>query len=74
MIRMVLRYYFFELNYQKVTPHVYSFNEASISLHEKMGFVREGQLRSMIYTNGVFFDEIHFGMKKEEFEQLYGKD
>ena len=73
MIRMVLRFYFYELNYQKVTPHVYSFNLASLALHEKMGFVREGQLRSMIYTNGEYFDEIHFGMTKQEFEQLYGR-
>ncbi|MCR2802781.1 GNAT family N-acetyltransferase [Paenibacillus soyae] len=74
MIRMVLRYYFFELNYQKVTPHVYSFNQSSIALHEKMGFVREGQLRSMIYSNGEYFDEIHYGITRSEFERLYGKE
>jgi RimJ/RimL family protein N-acetyltransferase len=72
MIIMVLRYYYNELGYQKVTPHVYSFNMASIKLHESMGFVKEGQLRSMLYTNGQYADEIHYGMTKEEFISRYG--
>jgi len=73
MIEMVIRFYFHELNYQKVTPHVFSFNKASIRLHEKMGFKQEGLLRNMIYTNGQYFDEIHFGMTRLEFDQMYGR-
>lgn len=73
MIRLVLRYYFHELNYHKVTPHVYSFNKASIRLHEKMGFVQEGRLRDMLFTNGEYYDEIHYGMTGSEFGRLYGK-
>jgi RimJ/RimL family protein N-acetyltransferase len=72
MILLVLRYFFMELRYQKVTPHVYSFNEPSIKLHERMGFVREGQLRNMVYTNGQYYDAIYFGMTKQEYESLYG--
>src|SRR5690554_1210866 len=33
MIQIVLQYYYNELGYQKATPHVYSFNTASIKLH-----------------------------------------
>lgn len=66
-IRMVLRYYFEELRYQKVTIYVYSFNEASIRLHERLGFQREGCLRRMMYTQGKFYDEVYFGMTAEEF-------
>ncbi|QNK57532.1 GNAT family N-acetyltransferase [Paenibacillus sp. PAMC21692] len=73
MIRTVLRFYFHEMNYHKATPHVYSFNTASIRLHEKLGFVQEGRLRDMIYTNGEYHDELHFGMTASEFGQLYGK-
>ncbi|MCI3919531.1 GNAT family N-acetyltransferase [Paenibacillus sp. TRM 82003] len=72
MIEMVLRYYFFELGYQKVTPHVYAFNAPSIRLHEKLGFIQEGRLRSMIYTNGAYYDEIHYGMTRGEFEARFG--
>jgi len=73
MIQTVLRYYFHELNYHKATPHVYSFNRASIRLHEKLGFVQEGRLRDMIYTNGEYYDEIHYGMTASEFGELYRK-
>lgn len=71
MILLLLKYYFMELGYEKVTPHVYAFNEPSIALHDKLGFTREGRLRNMIYTNGQYHDEIYFGMTKDEFLQLY---
>ncbi|MHB8597628.1 MAG: GNAT family N-acetyltransferase [Ktedonobacteraceae bacterium] len=66
-IKIVLRYFFQELRYQKVTTPVYSFNDASIRMHEHLGFQLEGRLRRMIYTQGQFFDELFYGMTKEEF-------
>ncbi len=69
-VRLVLRYYFRELRYQKVTALVYSFNERSIRFHEALGFTFEGRLRRMVYTNGQFYDELYFGMTAEEFEQI----
>jgi len=66
-IRVVLRHYFDELRYQKVTVRVYSFNDASIRLHERLGFQREGRLRRMVYTRGQFFDELVFGLTSDEF-------
>jgi len=68
-VRMVLQFYFDELRYQKVNVHIYSFNEASLSMHERLGFVREGLLRRMMYTDGVYYDEIVLGMTAEEFRQ-----
>ena len=73
-IRLVLRYFFDELRYQKVIAHVYSFNEPSLRLHERLGFQREGCLRRMIYTNGQFFDDVVFGLTAEEFAVLHGQD
>lgn len=69
--KLFLRYYFMELGYQKVTANVYSFNESSLKLHERLGFIREGQLRNMIYCNGKYHDEIYLGMTKLEFEMKY---
>lgn len=66
-IRIVVRYFFDELRYQKVNAHVYEFNEGSILLHRKLGFTEEGRLRSMVYTNGSYHDIVLFGMTKEEF-------
>ncbi len=67
-IGLVLRYYFQERRYQKVTAEVYAFNEGSIQLHEALGFTLEGRLRSMIYTGGEYHDVLVFGMTREEFD------
>ncbi|AVB11818.1 GNAT family protein [Bacillus velezensis] len=72
MILMVLRFYFLELAYQKVNTTVYSFNNTSIRLHEKLGFMKEGQLRNIIFTKGAYYDSICFGMTREEFELNHG--
>lgn len=69
-IRLVQRFYFRELGYQKQTALVYSFNERSLRMHEKLGFVFEGRLRRTVYTNGRHYDAIYFGMTREEFDRL----
>lgn len=69
-IKIVARYYFRELGYQKLNSLVYSFNERSLRMHEKLGFVFEGRLRRTAYTNGRHYDTIVFGMTSEEFERL----
>jgi RimJ/RimL family protein N-acetyltransferase len=69
-IRLLLRYYFGELRYQKVTVHVYDFNDTSLQLHQKLGFQVEGRLRRMIYTAGQYHDEVVLGLTAEEFAAL----
>jgi RimJ/RimL family protein N-acetyltransferase len=66
-IRLVLRYYFEELRYQKVSVPVHSDNEASIRLHEKLGFQLEGRQRRMTFSQGRFIDILWFGLTVEEF-------
>lgn len=68
-IQMLLRYYFQELRYQKVTAHVHSNNAASIELHEQLGFLKEGCIRRMIYSAGQYYDDWVYGMTIEEFVQ-----
>lgn len=67
-IRLVLRYFFQELRYQKATVQIYAFNEASLKLHERLGFVHEGRLRRMHFTGGEFHDLTILGITREEFE------
>ena len=67
-IKLVLKYYFQQLRYQKVTVPVHSDNPASIALHQKLGFTKEGVLRRMVFSNGQYQDEIWFGMTREEFK------
>lgn len=71
-IKLVLRYYFSELRYQKVTVWVYEFNEPSLKLHERLGFKQEGRLRRMVYADGRYYDVFIFGLTAEEFTELYG--
>jgi RimJ/RimL family protein N-acetyltransferase len=68
-ICLVLRHYFQERRYQKVTVTVYSLNEPSIRLHEHLGYQLEGRLRRMIYTQGQYFDELFYGLTAEEFAE-----
>ena len=68
-VLLVLKYYFEELRYQKCLVTVHSNNPASNALHEKLGFVREGTLRRMVYTGGQFYDLHYYGMLKEEWER-----
>lgn len=67
-VRILLRYFFHELRYEKANAHVYAFNEGSIKFHERLGFKLEGKLRHMIYTNGQHYDEYVFGLLKSEFD------
>ncbi len=66
-IRMVLRYFFEELRYQKVYVEVHSDNPASIRLHESLGFQLEGRQRRTVYSGGRFHDTLLYGMTAEEF-------
>jgi RimJ/RimL family protein N-acetyltransferase len=69
-ITFVMRYYFRELRYQKVTVSIYDFNEPSIRLHEALGFQPEGRLRRMGYTNGAYFDHLVYGLTVEELDEI----
>ena len=69
-IRLVLRYFFEELRYQKVTVEIYDFNEASIKLHEKLGYQHEGRIRREYFTRGEYHDTIIMGMTREEWRDM----
>ena len=68
---IVLDYYFNELNYQKCSATVYEYNKRSQEFQERFGFVREGSLRNELYTRGSYYDEIYYGMLREEFNGMY---
>ena len=69
-VKLLLRYYFEELRYQKVMAHIYAFNESSIQLHERLGFKQEGRLRNMVFTQGRHFDEFIYGLLSSEYEAM----
>lgn len=53
-IFMIMKFYFNELRCQKFNISVYSYNEASNRLFQKMGFAVEGRRRNTVFADGKF--------------------
>lgn len=70
-VLLVLRYFFDELRYQKVTADVYAYNASSVRFHERFGFVQEGRIRRVVFSQGQHFDMLVYGMTVEEFRTRY---
>jgi RimJ/RimL family protein N-acetyltransferase len=68
---IMARYYFRELGYQKLNTSVYEFNEPSLALQASLGMVLEGRMRRMVYRGRRHWDELLFGITREEFEDLH---
>jgi len=73
-LKIVLDFYFNELNYNKAQPDAYAFNNNSQKFHEKFGFVLEGVLRNQIYSRGEYHNLHCYGMLKNEFNKLHKHD
>jgi RimJ/RimL family protein N-acetyltransferase len=70
-LRLLLDYAFTVKNLERVYAEVFSFNERSQKLMERVGFQREGLLRQHDIHLGKRQDVYHFGMLKPEFYQKY---
>jgi RimJ/RimL family protein N-acetyltransferase len=70
-ILLALRFYFEERRYQKATVIIFSFNQPSIALHERLGFQLEGRVRHMVYTRGAYYDHLIYGLTVEEFHERH---
>ena len=68
-VRILLRYCFHERRFQKCNSACVESNDASIALHKKLGFIEEGRRRRQYYLNGRFYDDILFGLTREEFDE-----
>lgn len=58
---------FNDLNLNKLYLHVFANNPRAIGLYEKMGFVKEGTLREMLYRNGEYVDVYSYGLLQREY-------
>jgi RimJ/RimL family protein N-acetyltransferase len=68
--RIILKYGFWEQRYQKCNSACLATNDASIRIHEKLGFIEEGRIRRNCFYDGKYHDEVLFGMTREEFDAL----
>ena len=63
---LIIRYGFEQLNLHRISSSAWSFNERSIKMHRKVGFKEEGRRREAVYKNGVYHDEVLFGLLRQE--------
>ncbi|HEX6483398.1 MAG TPA: GNAT family protein [Ktedonobacteraceae bacterium] len=70
-LRILLDYAFTIKGLERVYAEVFSFNQRSQRLMERVGFQQEGLLRQHDIHNGVRQDTYIFGMLKLEFYQKY---
>jgi RimJ/RimL family protein N-acetyltransferase len=68
----LLRFGFEEMNLNRVSLHVFDFNERAIACYKKCGFEIEGRLRENYYGEGSYHDVIVMGVLRDEFDALHG--
>ena len=68
---ILLNYYFNQLRYHKANVYIYDCNDASVSFHTKLGFVKEGLSRESAYFDGKYHDIVYMGMLDSEFNERY---
>lgn len=66
-VTLLLRYMFGERRYHKCEIGVYAFNDASVQLHRRLGFVEEGRLRHHEFFAGRHHDLVLYGLTVDEF-------
>ncbi|MFI6960281.1 GNAT family N-acetyltransferase [Streptomyces sp. NPDC050255] len=63
---LVLTYMFAEQRFNKCEVEVYAFNDASLALYRRLGFVEEGRLRQHEFFAGGYHDVVLFGITADE--------
>lgn len=72
--RLIIRYGFEQLNLHRITSSARSFNERSIRLHNRVGFMEEGHQREADFKNGAYHDRIMFGLLRNEWQKQNPKE
>jgi len=68
--KLIIDYGFKFLNLHKIESEAFAFNEKSIRMHKKLGFVVEGCRRQRTYKEGKYHANILFGLLWEEWEAI----
>jgi len=71
-MRLILRYAFQELNLNRVSLDVFSYNPRAIRSYEKAGFKHEGRQRNTLLREGSRADFLLMGILREEWLAQYG--
>ena len=66
-----LRFGFLHRGFERMWVRIVATNAASIALHEKIGYQREGVLRRAVFKNGGFQDVVVLSLLRNEFDARY---
>lgn len=70
----IIDYGFENMGLNRITLLAVSFNERSIALARRMGFVREGTLRENAFFRDGFYDDEYFAMLRSDWEKLRSRE
>jgi RimJ/RimL family protein N-acetyltransferase len=66
----VLKFAFSELNLNKITAKILTFNNASVALYKKLGFLKEGEIRDFQFRDGNYINAYIYGLLKKEWRSM----
>ena len=67
-LRCLMHHGFYGLGLNRIWGEIFETNEACLKLADKVGFQREGKLRSTYYKNGSWLDSVIVSILKSEWE------
>lgn len=70
-VELLLGFAFLERGLERMWVRILETNKASIALHEKIGYQREGVMRKAAYKNGKFQNVVVLSLLREEFDALH---
>lgn len=71
VIMGLLRYFFIEMEYERVTLDYFTGNAKAAALYRRLGFKDEGVARNACVKDGIYYDLNLMSMLNEEYVNLY---
>ena len=67
-LQAIIQYGFDEMNLNRITVLVISYNDRSLRLVDRLGFVKEGVMRESAYFDGRFIDDVLLSLLKRDWK------
>ena len=71
-VNLITEYGFNHLDIIRIHTGVFEYNEASMHVLEKCGFVKEGVFKKSVFKQGKLWDEVRYAKINPEFENQQG--
>ncbi|MEQ7011207.1 GNAT family protein [Actinopolymorpha sp. B17G11] len=69
-VRTLVAFAFEALGLHRISAAIGPDNKASMAIVETLGFVREGQIRDHVFTNGAWRDSVLYSLLADEWERI----